>query len=76
MKRTIEILRRMRATVLLLAVLLTSLSAHAELTCIASPNSACGTVTAEGTLVYVTPAAGYYISAVTYNGTGPNIALQ
>ncbi len=75
MKRTIEILRRMRATVLLLTVLLTSLSAHAELTCIASPSD-CGTVKAEETLVYVTPAAGYYISAVTYNGTGPNIALQ
>ena len=65
-----------RSAAVLLALLFTTLSAHAQLTCIASPSDEYGTVKAEETLVYVKPAAGYYIFAVTYNGMGTNIALQ
>ena len=67
----------MRAVMTLLAVLFTTLSAHATLTCNAMPSSNCGTVEAEGCLVYVTPAAGYIIYSVRYyNEAGTNFALQ
>lgn len=67
-----------RSAAVLLALLFTTLSAHAQLpqlTCIASPSGG-GTVKAEGTLVYVTPNADFRISSVTYdNRNGQNITL-
>ena len=68
-----------RSAAVLLVLLFTTLSAHAQLTqltCKASPSGG-GTVKAEGTLVYVTPNAGFRISSVTYdNGNGVLITLQ
>lgn len=65
-----------RAAAVLLVLLFTTLSAHAALWCIASPYEG-GTVTADGTSVYVTPNPGFRISSVTYdNGNGVLITLQ
>lgn len=67
-----------RSAAVLLALLFTTLSAHAQLpqlTCIASP-SGWGTVTPDGTFVYVKPKADFRISSVTYdNRKGQNITL-
>lgn len=64
-----------RAAAVLLVLLFTTLSAHAQLTCIASPSGG-GTVTPDGTFVYVKPKADFRISSVTYdNRKGQNITL-